>query len=811
VQVVDSTSFSPPLDEVVRRLQRVFVRSLSTVSTPKDDHVKLSAVRDVRVAVLSFIATVVATCFHGPTASGQQVVSPITDAGAAAKAAGVPPGTQKMAEFLEVCAKAADAETCIALNVERVAIFRKRLERAMGTPRESELRIKLAIELVQSGLPEEALAELDRAEAALKKRDGTPDRHSQWQIDRTRSLCWMRIGEIDNCLARHCCSSCIAPIEGGGAHADKRGSENAIPILMRMLERDPEDGESRWLLNLAHMTLGTWPDGVPEGQLIPRERFASEYELPRFKDVAADCGVAIPTISGGIVTEDFDKDGFIDLMVTSIGFHDQMRYFHANGDGTFTDRTAEAGLTGLVGGLNMTHADFDNDGWTDVLVLRGAWMDESGQIPDSLLRNRGDGTFEDVTDAAGMVTYHPSQTGSFADFNLDGWLDIVIGNETQHDENPHPCELWINQKDGTFKNVAEAVNADLTAFVKAVAVGDYDDDGRPDVYYSRRGQTNILMHNVPDDTPGGAGFKFVDVSRQANVLMPNMSFPCWWFDYDNDGRLDLYVATNSGFTQKNTDGIGEFVAGKTISLEMPRLYHNEGNGKFIDVAPKIGLARSILSMGSNYGDFDNDGWLDMYLGNGAPSLAALLPNKAFRNDRGKAFQDVTTALGVGHLQKGHGVAFADLDNDGDQDVFIELGGFYSADVYPSSLFENPGGNSNHWVTLRLEGVKANKSGIGARIRVDVASPSGDRSMHLVCGTGGSFGSSTLQQEIGLGDATAIKQIHIRWPGSDTRQTIAGEGVALDRFYRIVEGKDVLEPVAVKKIQLGKKPDVPAGG
>ncbi len=711
------------------------------------------------------------------------------------------PGTKRMAQLLEECAAAASPEECTFLSAERVKLFRRRVARAEGTAGEPDLRLKLATEMLQAGDLDSALAELDRAEAAKKAIQGAPERRFQEALDGTRALCWLRLGEVENCLDHHCCSSCIAPIGPGGTHVNRRGSEGAIPILERMLKRDARNSEARWLLNLAHMTLGSWPEGVPQEFRIGPERFASECDLPRFKDVAPECGLAIATLSGGVVTEDFDHDGFFDVMVSSIGLRDPMHYFHGNGDGTFSDLTADAGLTGEVGGLNMVQADYDNDGWIDVLVLRGAWFDESGCIPNSLLRNRGDGTFEDVTEQAGLLSYHPTQTGAWADFNGDGWLDLVIGNETQHKEHAHPCELYVSQRDGTFKEVAASVGADVVAFVKAVAVGDYDDDGRPDVYYSRRGATNLLLHNVPDETPGGPGFRLVDVTVEAKVGMPTMSFPAWWFDYDNDGRLDLFVATNNGFTPQQNDKIGEFVATGTVNAEMPRLYHNEGDGRFVDVAPRIGLARAILSMGSNYGDFDNDGWLDVYLGTGAPSFAALLPNKAFRNDRGQRFQDVTTSAGLGHLQKGHGVAFTDLDCDGDQDLFLEVGGVYSADVYPDVLFENPG-TPNRWITLRLEGVKANRSAIGARIQVDVETPDGGRSIHLVCGSGGSFGASSLQQEIGLGDATAIRQIVIRWPGSETRQTIPGAGVELDRFYRIVEGKELLEPLTVKRMRLG---------
>ena len=163
--------------------------------------------------------------------------------------------------------------------------------------------------------------------------------------------------------------------------------------------------------------------------------------------------------------EDFDNDGFLDIIATSWGLDDPLRYFRNQGDGTFAERTAAAGLTGLVGGLNAVQTDFDNDGFADVLVLRGGWFGADGLHPNSLLRNQGDGTFADVTEAAGLLTLHPTQTAAWADFDNDGWLDLFVGNESSAEEH-HPCELFRNQGDGTFIDVAAEVGLDVDGFVK---------------------------------------------------------------------------------------------------------------------------------------------------------------------------------------------------------------------------------------------------------------------------------------------------------------------------------------------------------
>ena len=241
--------------------------------------------------------------------------------------------------------------------------------------------------------------------------------------------------------------------------------------------------------------------------------------------------------------------------------------------------------------------------------------------------------------------------------------------------------------------------------------------------------------------------------------------------------------------------------GRPTGTGHPRLYHNVGGGRFREVSRDVGLVDASLPMGSNYGDLDNDGYLDIYLGTGAPSYESIAPNLMYRNDRGQRFQNVTYSGGFGHLQKGHGVAFGDLDNDGDQDIFQQMGGAYPGDAYPSVLYENPG-HGHHWVTLILEGETSNRSAIGARIRVTVDGPEGARNIHLVVGTGGSFGGSSLQQEIGLGMASRIREIEVDWPTSERRQVF--RDVEPDRFYRIREGLDEILPIPRSPLKLGRR-------
>jgi hypothetical protein len=597
----------------------------------------------------------------------------------------------------------------------------------------------------------------------------------------------LRLGESQNCIARHTSESCIFPIEDGGVHVDPDGSRRAVRYLEDVLAgTDPKSDThlgARWLLNLASMTLGEWPDGVPEAQRIPAATFASDEPFPRFRDVAPQLGLNLESPSGGVAIEDYDGDGRLDVFVTTLDPRGQARFFLGQSDGSYLERTAEAGLTGIFGGLNLTHADYDDDGDVDLLILRGGWqLGMFGQRPKSLLKNLGPqapGTFVDVTFLAGLGAQHfPSQTADWADYDLDGDLDLYVGNEASANS-PFPSQLFQNRGDGTFAEVAQAAGVTNMRMAKGVSFGDIDGDRDADLYVSNYLDPNRLYLNRGDGT-------FVDVAPERGVTRPMDSFPAWFFDFDNDGALDLYVSTYYQSTGEARLGpVVSSLLKRPVQLDMNKLYKGDGRGNFRDVAAEQGLDLFTVIMGASFGDLDNDGFPDMYLATGYPFFDGLVPNVMYWNRGGKRFADVTTAGGFGHLQKGHGVSFADLDEDGDQDVYEQLGGAYPGDSFGDVLFENPG-TPNHWLKLRLVGESSNRSGVGARVRADILEGETRRSVHKTVGEHGSFGNSPFELHIGLGQATRVERLEVFWPRSDETQVFTE--LPADRRVRVIEGQ-----------------------
>jgi hypothetical protein len=413
--------------------------------------------------------------------------------------------------------------------------------------------------------------------------------------------------------------------------------------------------------------------------------------------------------------------------------------------------------------------------------------------------------FTHVNGAAGKKWMPETMGGGVAviDYDSDGRPDLLFVSGSFWPGDPRASSqrssLSLYRNEGStggglprFRDVTREAGLEAVFYGMGVAVGDYDNDGRPDLYLSIAEARNVLFHN--DGPQANGGWHFSNVSAKAGVEEPMKSFPALFFDYDNDGWVDLFVAP----FQSNAEDVAADYLGLDTAAERPRLYHNEHNGTFRDVTKEAGLYKVFPGMGLNVGDLDNDGWLDFYVGTGNPDFSTLVPKRMFRNDGGRRFQDVTTAGNFGHLQKGHAIAFGDVDNDGDQDIFEKMGGAYQSDRAYSVLFENPG-STNRWISLELEGTKANRGAIGARVKVLAQTAAGPRALYRTVGPGASFGSQTLRQEIGLGTATSVTSVEVRWPGSGLVQQF--RGLKVNQRYRLREGTAAPIPVTRPRFAL----------
>jgi hypothetical protein len=672
----------------------------------------------------------------------------------------------------------------------------ERLEIGKGATKE---QVTKAIGLCRSigllkmydGKFDEASAEFEKAEE-LSKSPGIPAR-VRGEMRVLRGIVALRRGELDNCIACLGPTSCIFPIDDKAKHLQPEGSREAIKHFTAYLNEWPGDLRVRWLLNIATMTLGEYPGSVPQQFVVPLDSFRSKADVGRFENVAPLVGLTRrgPNLAGGSVFDDFNGDGLPDLFTTSLDVDRGASMYINRGDGTFEDITPRAGLDDQVYALNVTRADIDNDGDLDLLLLRGAW--EKPMRP-TLLKNKGDGTFEDVTVAAGMAVPISSETAAWGDYDDDGLVDVFLGGEylppfgDPSAVRPDPrnnSRLYRNKGDGTFEDVAEAAGIVNEQCTKGSAWGDYDGDGKLDLYVSNMNGPSKLYHNEGNGT-------FKDVAPTLGVTGADVSFACWFWDYDNDGKLDIYV-------HENFASLAESVAAAmglpTERTSRPRLYRNLGAEGFTEVTKEVGLDRAMTPMGCNFGDIDNDGYLDVYLGTGAMSFEYLVPNLMFRNAGGKRFEDVTMSSGTGHLQKGHGVSFADYDEDGDLDLFVELGGAVPGDKAHNVLFRNPG-HGRHWLKVKLVGTKTNRAAIGARVKAVVKGPDGSsRTIYRTVGNNSSFGGNTLVESLGLLDATSVAELEVSWPTSKTSQTF--KDVKADQAIEVTEGAGAFKVLPTK--------------
>jgi enediyne biosynthesis protein E4 len=541
---------------------------------------------------------------------------------------------------------------------------------------------------------------------------------------------------------------------------------------------------------------GSSSRGNPDGQSAPN--------LIQFTNVTAAAGINFVHFRGndgipinrelfgpGVCVSDFNGDGYPDIYFVNgrdlynRGTTVRNALYQNNGDGTFRDVTQTAGVPGTGYGLGCVWGDYDNDGFPDLYVT------QYGR--NVLYHNNGNGTFTDVTDKAGVAGMEfgaPFHSGAtFFDYDRDGRLDLYVGSYVAlSSDAPRycivsgvktscppkaykgtPAILYHNNGDGTFTNVTKAAGI-YQPHGKNLAVGaaDYDNDGWPDLFVANDGVDAYLYHNERNGT-------FDEIGLQSGMALDArgnaMAAMCISLgDYDNDGWLDLFITD----FQNNSD----------------HLWHNDGKGSFDEVSDRAGITgptRGVLSFGGGFFDYDNDGWLDLFVANGHvyPEVEAATPdvhfkqfNSLFHNEGKGKFVETTKSAGPGFQTPyvGRGVAFADFNNAGHVDVVVANNGD------PPLLLHNGGGDGNHFLNFKLVGNKSNRDAMGARIRVVTGSIAQIRE---IAGGGSYLSQSDLRAHFGIGKATRAEHVEVRWPSG---QTQSFHDIEADRFYLVEEGR-----------------------
>ncbi|MBL0009402.1 MAG: VCBS repeat-containing protein [Saprospiraceae bacterium] len=379
-------------------------------------------------------------------------------------------------------------------NHERAVIIQTRLQAETDPIKKMNLTGEYAMELLSCGKYSESISMLDTIYKFFADYNATMDPVTKRNLYSLVGIAYMRQGEIENCLQHHNHESCLIPIQPKGIHQLTTGSRKAIEIYEKCLAEFPHDLETIYLLNLAYMTLGEYPNRVPKKYLIDPSWFKSKIDFPRYPGIAAQLGVNRFSNAGGTVIDDFNNDGWLDIVVSSLAPTEELVLYLNNGDGTFSDRTEEFGLKGHVAILNFNQTDYNNDGWLDLFLMRGGWYNSQGDMPCTLLKNTGKGSFVDVTMKAGLTKYAASQTSAWADYNLDGWLDLIKANESLPDLE-RGVDVYINQKDGTFRHESTAYGLTTSLYYKGCVATDANNDRYPDIFFSPLGAPNLLFIN----------------------------------------------------------------------------------------------------------------------------------------------------------------------------------------------------------------------------------------------------------------------------------------------------------------------------
>ncbi len=545
-----------------------------------------------------------------------------------------------------------------------------------------------------------------------------------------------------------------------------------IPYALQACRDTPSDLRYRWILRALTMHAGQ-----PES-IIPSEfRLKVPPSAPspfRFRDVTKTAGAGRLGLGRGAAWADFDNDGYEDILVGAE--RAPFCLFRNRGDGTFEDVAREVGLIDTVGlGCYASQfIDYDNDGFQDIFFGGNGWGG-GGRL--FLFHNEGGKRFADVTQSAGLAGSVNAFGASWADFDNDGRLDLAVAAGVIDPEGGDRIRLYHNEGHGKFREVGEPAGLTQRARWISLTWGDYDGDGRQDLLASSFDAGPFLFRNL------GNG-KFEDMSVKAGIRMQAAAYTPEFFDYNNDGKLDLFVSTYpSGDLTINT--MIESKLGATVErAQRQLLFHNNGDGTFRNVTEQAGILGWYGAMSSQVGDLDNDGFDEIMIGTGNPALDWCEPKPLLRNTGNGEFVDIAESAGLVHFGMLHGTSLADYDLSGNLSLFGSFGGFYWGSRETSRLYRNLGSEKNS-LEIRLVGTKSNRDAIGAR----VSAIAGKRSVFKWVNGGNGFGCNNSRiVHLGLDQEAKVDRLQIDWP-SGQRQTF--QSIPAGHRIEIVEGNDKL--------------------
>ncbi len=602
-----------------------------------------------------------------------------------------------------------------------------------------KLRLRLIDELMRDNQNIDAISEIDNILSSFTSNK------FKYQLLHYKALAYFRKAERMCCVENFNSKSCILPVneESFKKNIDIK---KANVIWGKLLKEKPWDYQVKWMFNLTNHLLGKDVDRKIEKPFGVNINKAHPIAMD---NIANELGIDLGGLAGGVIVEDFDNNGLLDVFRTSWYFDHNCRLYLQIKPNEFVDSTSQFGLAGELGGLNCVQADYNNDGFIDILILRGGWLGNIGKISNSLLKNINGKSFVNVNVENNIITEAPTHSAVWADFDNNGFLDLFISNESQ--ENNYDNEFYLNYAGRLKKVKLDNIGLSFHTFTKGISVTDIDNDGDVDIFISSFGNDNQLYENRINEK---GILHFENISNSAGVNEGKYSFSCMFFDYNNDGFDDLFVG---GFGDSSVNEAVRAYTGLTPRTGSSIMYKNLGGGKFKDITKDMGLSGIVNVMGLNHGDINSDGFEDIYIGTGSPSFSNLIPNRLFLNSKGKSFEEMTIESQTGSLQKGHGIAFADFDNDNDLEMFVALGGWYTGDSFKDFLFKAKTDFSG--TKIKLQGSKSNRFGVGAKVELITKN---NFKVYKQLFNSSSFGNNPFTLFFGV-DNSDVEKINVFWP------------------------------------------------